>query len=589
MSIQFKLSAPHRISHFAEIEMTVDTSGSEEITFELPSWRPGRYELGNFAKNIRKWKASNERGQALAYKKTSKDSWQVSTDSASKVIIRYEYFCCQADAGACWIDEHQIYINPVHCFLFIQERLHESCILELNVPKNYQIATSLKKADDNVFFATDFHELYDSPFIASDSLQHKKYRVNETDFFIWMQGKCKPDWDLILKDFKALTEEQFGLMGDFPFEEYHFLVQVLPYNFYHGVEHLKSTVLVIGPGEELMSQSQYENLTGLASHELFHAWNVKTIRPAEMHPYNYKKENYSRLGYVYEGVTSYYGDLILARSKVYSSDQFFNEINARLQKHFDNPGRFNLSVADSSFDTWLDGYSIGIPGRKSSIYDEGCITAMMTDLLIRKKTNGQFSLDDVMKTLYFDFGKKNIGYSEHDYISIVEYFAKDSFADFFLDFVYGVEDDEKFLNELLAAAGCELNKRPSGLSTERYFGFKTVVNENRTVVSAIAAGSPAFLAGLGLNDEIVAVNENKIEQNIDALLKLYSGETIVLTVISPMNILKDLALTPSSEDYFSKYSIVKNKIASKECKEFFKAWLKQEFEESFNYEMRRSS
>ena len=589
MSILFKLSSPNRISHFAEIEMTVDTKGSEEITFELPSWRPGRYEMGNFAKNIRKWKAYNEKDQSLAFKKTSKDSWQVSTDGAAKVIIRYEYYCYQADAGACLIDEHQIYINPIHCFLFIQERLHESCSIELAIPKNYQVATSLKKADNNVYFAADFHELYDSPFIASDTLQHRKYSVNGTDFYIWLQGKCQPDWNIILKDFKAFTEEQLGLMGDFPFEEYHFLIQVLPYNFYHGVEHLKSTVLAIGPGDQLMSKSQYENLTGIASHELFHTWNVKTIRPAEMHPYNYKRENYSRLGYVYEGVTSYYGDLILARSKVYNTDQFFNEINARIQKHFDNPGRFNLSVADSSFDTWLDGYSIGIPGRKSSIYDEGCITALMTDLLIRKKTNGQFSLDDVMKTLYVDFGKKNIGYSEHDYISIVEYIAKMPLADFFLDYVYGVEDDEKLLGELLAIAGCELLKKPSFLSTERFFGFKTVVNEMGTVVSSIAPGSPAFLAGLGLNDEIVAVNENKIEQNIDALLKLYSGEKIAITVISPMKILKDLALTPSVENYFSKYSIVKNQKAAKECKVFFKSWLKQEFEESLNYEIKNSS
>ena len=230
---------------------------------------------------------------------------------------------------------------------------------------------------------------------------------------------------------KAFTIDQLKMMGSFPFDAYHFLVQVLPYSFYHGVEHLKSTVLGIGPGYDLMRNNIYIDFVGVASHELFHAWNIKTIRPAEMMPYNYKTENYSRLGFVYEGVTTYYGDLILARCGVYNTEQFFKELNVRIQKHFDNPGRQNLSVADSSFDTWLDGYTPGVPGRKTSIYDEGCITALMTDLIIRKKTNSKSSLDDVMRTLYEDFGKKNIGYAEHDYFSIVDFIAKDSMADFY--------------------------------------------------------------------------------------------------------------------------------------------------------------
>ncbi len=580
MAITYKLSAPHRISHFLNVEMIIDNVDSDEIVLELPSWRPGRYELGNFSKNIRRWQAFSDKNESLAFKKISKDSWQVSCDHSTRIIIRYEYYCAQPDAGGCWIDEDQIYINPVHCFLYVADRLHESCTIELDIPKNYKIAGSLKKTEHNILVASDYHELFDSPFIASASLQMKKYFINDVEFNIWIQGNCKPEWDRILKDFRAFTELQLNMMGDFTCLEYNFLVQVLPYNFYHGVEHLSSTVLALGPGQNLMDDSLYADFVGVASHELFHSWNVKTIRPADMLPYNYKKENYSRLGFVYEGVTTYYGDLFLVRCGVYSVKQFFKEISARIQKHFDNPGRFNLSVADSSFDTWIDGYNPGIPGRKTSIYDEGCLTAMMSDLMIRKNTGSTASLDNVMKILYNDFGKKNIGYTEHDYITIVENISRQPMSDFFLDHIYGIEDDENLISDLLFYAGCELIKTPSQELSERNFGFKTVLNGSTTVVGNIALNSPAFSAGLGKDDEIVAVNETKVEGNLQSLLALYAGERIAFTVLTPMKSLKDLAMEPSSEEFFPKFSIAKRKNISKENRDFFRAWLGQEFEES---------
>ena len=128
-------------------------------------------------------------------------------------------------------------------------------------------------------------------------------------------------------------------------------------------------------------------------------------------------------------------------------------LSERIQKHFDNYGRFNLSVADSSFDTWLDGYVPGVPNRKTSIYDEGCLVALMTDLMIRRRTNNEKSLDDVMRTLYNDFGKKQRGYTEHDYISIVENLTNESASDFFIDYVYGTDDYEPLLADLLKHFG----------------------------------------------------------------------------------------------------------------------------------------
>ena len=580
MPIHFKLVAPHRVSHYLEIEMTIDNVETDELALELPSWRPGRYELGNFARNIRKWQAFKENNELLVSRKVSKDSWRVATEGASTVIVRYDYYCAQADAGSCWVDDDQIYVNPIHCFLFIPDRFHEHCSVELVIPPNYRLACALNKSSENTFSAGDFHQLYDSPFICSSSLQVRSYSVADTEFFIYIHGNTKPDWIRILHDFTLFTAEQHKMMGSFPFSSFHFLIQALPYPFYHGVEHLCSTVLALGPGRKLMDEPLYDELTGVASHELFHTWNVKTIRPAEMTPYNYKNENYSRLGFVYEGVTTYYGDLFLARCGVYSIEKFFSEISARIQKHFDNPGRHNLAVADSSFDTWLDGYSPGIPGRKTSIYDEGCITALMTDLLIRKATQSSASLDDVMKTLYEDFGKRKIGYTEHDYISIVEFVARKPMADFFLDHVYGTEDNEALLTDLFSYAGCELVKRPSPEETENDYGFRTVIDNKATIVSAIAPNSPAFNEGLGRGDEIIAVNENKVEENIQEYFRLFSKERIVITVLTPMKVLKDITLAPGNEKYFPKYSIRKMKNPDRQRMDFFTSWLNQEFSDT---------
>lgn len=576
MAVHYTFSSPHPTSHFVHIEMHVDQIDSEETIVRLPSWRPGRYELGNFAKNIRKWQAYNQQGELVPFRKTAKDTWQVNTEGVSELYIRYDYYCNQPDAGACYVDEELMYINPIHCCLYISDKMQEECYVNLDVPKTYKIATGLDKYSEHKLYAKDYHDLVDNPWMAGVSLQMRSYTIRDIRFYVWLHGECQPDWERILTDFSSFTIEQMEMMEDFPVKEYHYLILVLPYSYYHGVEHLKSTVLAIGPGSQLMQDKLYNELVGVASHELFHCWNVKTIRPAEMVPYKYSRENYSRLGYVYEGVTTYYGDLFLARSGVFTSQQFFQEIGLRLQKHFNNPARFNLSVADASFDTWLDGYVPGIPGRKTSIYDEGCITAMMTDLIIRRETDSNASLDDVMKVLYNDFGKKGIGYTDQDYITIVESVAGVSLAEFFIDHVYGTEDKEDILSELLSYAGCELIRKPSRSESERFYGFRFSVNPaGQSRITAVYPDSPAFMAGLGLDDELVAINEIRVENNADELLRNYRGSKIVVTVINPMRRLRDVTLESSGKEYYHQYSITRSEFATAEQKNFFRQWLRK--------------
>jgi predicted metalloprotease with PDZ domain len=308
---------PHH--HYIDIEFIVEDVTSTTLQFQLPSWRPGRYELGNFAKNVQKWVAFNQAGQPLKYTKISKDLWEVQTENATAIHIKYNYYAADLNAGSTFLDESVLYMNPVNCCIYVPGRIQEQCLVELQLPADYSIACGLNQehvSDElkriSTLTAANFHELADSPFIASPSLKHSKIVVDNTDFHLWFQGECMPVWEKINRDFSIFIAEQINTMKSFPAECYHFLFHLLPYRMYHGVEHLNSTVIALGPSYSLMRNDLYIEFLGVSSHELFHAWNIKAIRPIEMQPYDYTKENYSRLGYVCEGITTYYGDFYIA-------------------------------------------------------------------------------------------------------------------------------------------------------------------------------------------------------------------------------------------------------------------------------------
>ncbi len=579
----YKISAPNPSDHLIHLEMIVTTIDLDEIFFQLPSWRPGRYELQNFAKNIVSWKATNETGETLAHLKISKDCWKVKAEGAKEIHIHYTYYAAQPDAGACFLDDDLLYINTVHCCMYVPEKMQEPCDLEFHLPEHFLFGTSLKKVGKQNFSAADYHELVDSPVMAGGSLQHHSYESEKTMFHIWLHGECNPDWGRLVNDFRKFTQEEMKMMHGIPTDEFHFLVLALPYKFHHGVEHLNSTVLAIGPGTEIMSDELYTDFLGVASHELFHVWNIKTIRPQEMMPYDYTRENYSRLGFVYEGVTTYYGDLFLARCGVYTVKQFLKEISLHVQKHFDNYGRFNSSVADSSYDTWLDGYTPGVPHRKVSIYDEGCLLALMTDLMIRRKTNNEKSLDDVMRSLYNDFGKKKIGYTEHDYISIIENLTNEGVADFFIDHVYGTEDYEPLLADLITHFGCELQKAPAAKNYEHHYGFRISEETGALKVLKVAPGSPASEAGLSKDDEIVAVNDVKVENNLDELMEHFHAALVSLKVCTVMKKMKTISLELSHDKYFSQYTIARAENPSTTQQKSFNEWMKSAVSKTYSF------
>ena len=533
--IHYKLYLKNPQSHYIYVDLTIDEISSPKLELQLPAWRPGRYELGNFAKNIKKVDVFGENDEVLSYLKTNKDLWVIETKGAKKVKITYSYHTTEINAGNCFADDTQLYVNPVHLCLYVPSRMNEKHVLELEIPSSYKVATSLSR-EGNQFIAQSFDELADSPLMASASLQSDFYELNGIKFWLHFVGECKPDFEKFKSDFIKFTNTQLSFWKGFPTDEYHFLFQILPFKFYHGVEHQKSTVISIGPGYSLNKGKTYEDVLGVSCHELFHTWNIKYIRPAEMLPYDFSKENYARTGYVYEGFTTYYGDLLLLTSTVFSTDDYFKTLEERLVKHFHNYGRFNLSVAQSSWETWLDGYVPGTPYRKTSIYDEGNLIAFMLDVQIMKHSNNQKGLRDVCRDLYTEFGKKNQGYLEKDIIELCEKAAGTSLKTFFDQYVYGTEDFEIPLNQCFEYLDIELLKSPSLFLSESKFGFKTIDFGNNRKVSLVAPYSPSWKAGLGIGDEIISVNGYTLKNDFNDWMTYFKSDDIELMVSSNQKI-----------------------------------------------------
>ena len=506
---------PHR--HYVNFKLIIDTKNEKKIQFQLAAWRPGRYELGNFSQNISNWRAVNENSELLNFKKITKDLWQVETESSKKITITYSFYANQLDAGSCYLDEYQLYLNPVHCIFYVVGRENEMFNVNLDLPKDYQIATSLKK-NKNLLTANNYDELAESPFICSSLLQHNKYSVNNIDFHLWFQGKCKIDWEKIKKDFYLFTKTQIEHFDGFPVDEYHFLFQITPYRSYHGVEHTKNTVLLLGPSDKIMNE-KYEDLLGVCSHELYHTWNIKAIRPKEMFPYDYTKENYFRTGFVAEGVTTYMGDLILYKSAVFNWKEFVKTQNQNLERHLMNYGRFNLSVADSGFDNWLDGYKLGAPNRKVSIYPDGALCMMMIDLEIIKNTDGKSSLNSVMKELYDNYALKGKGYSEDDFKDICVKYGGLAIIEIFENHIYGVIDYIPTLKKSLQIVGLHLKEKLNPNISAQYFGFIASKENGKHIIKKVEPNSIADKNKIGPEDEIIEINNEKIEEPLENILK----------------------------------------------------------------------
>ena len=549
--MKYTISYNHPEKHFIDFELSISVFKKESLVLQLPSWRPGRYELGNFAKNIKDFKILDSQNNLVSFNKKNKDSWEVNTAKYAEIIVKYSYYAAELNAGSTFLNEDQLYINPVNCMMYVEGESDLEYEISFSIDNDMDLFTSLAKQSKHVLKAKSFDELADSPIIASNSLQYKKREISGVDFHFCFQGEIKVDWNKVFNDFEKFIEYQITQFGSFPHQEFYFLFQITTYKSYHGVEHHKSTVILLGSSYDVFGKL-YNEFLGVSSHELYHVWNIKSIRPIQMHPYEFSKENYTHLGYVAEGVTTYMGDRMLYESGVFSKEDYFKELKTLLIRHFHNDGRHHYSVAESSWDTWLDGYVAGVPGRKVSIYVEGALIAMICDAKIRKQTNHEKSLHDVMRVLYSGSNLET-NYDKERYKKTLEKISGIDFTDVFNDLIYGTKDFTKYLKKAFNVFGWDYTNIPSKKLANRY-GLKTLFKDGNLLVVSVLEDSSAYLSALAKDDKLIAVNGFTINNDLESWLKYFSEDDLVL-LIERESKLKEIKLGKINDFQYYNYEI----------------------------------
>ena len=514
--IHISLSTPH--VHRKMVKVRVSFSHSEENQIvQLSSWRPGRYEMGNFAKNISHVKAFNSSNENIELRKIEKDKWLVSCSADEQITFEYFYCAAELNAGSTYVNSQMLFVNPVNCIPFLPGRTDENYTVE--ILDSYAHLSCGLPHEGTKMFAQNFDELADSPFVASRNIEVLSQEVNGVTFLANIFGITNLNFERFWNDVRIYTQLQLNIFGEFPVSKYRYLLHFTPYFMHHGVEHNTSTVIVMGHGENFDREEKYNEMLAICSHELFHTWNVNTLRPVEMMPYDFTKENYTQLGYVDEGVTTYYGDLCLRRSGIWNNDLWILSLEKWLNTHHRNYGRYSYSVADSSVDTWLDGYTPGVPWRKVSIYNEGALLSMILDIELIAATNGEKSMDDVMHQMYQLFAKKNIGYSVEDYWKTLVDSGLSNANEFKTNIAESAIDYSSYLKKAFDKIGVELIWSPSAIATERLFGFSVDLQMGKSKVTSVCMNSAADMGGLWYGDEILEVDGITVDKNVNFLIE----------------------------------------------------------------------
>lgn len=462
--MKYRIECDDLLSKYLNIKIEIKNIEQKAIKLQLPSWRPGRYQIQNFAKNIRNLSVKDTDGKSVAVRKTKKDLWLIPKNESKILTVKYEYYANQQDAGGSYVDAEMLYVNPINLLLYKPGEESRSCELSIKFHKNDKVACGLqhsREKDIITFRAGSYHDLVDAPFIISNSLQHFQYEVKQNHFHIWVQGKVDYPWDSVLNDFKAFTKAQIKIFGEFPTEDYHFILWVPPQPYYHGVEHFNSTMMVLGPDSQAF-EDMYPDLLGLSSHELFHTWNIKKIRPKELLPYKYDRENYFNSCFIAEGFTTFYGDWVLRRSNILDHAGYQRELETTLKRHFEFADESSLSLLESSFDLWLDGYETGAPNRKVSVYYKGAVATLILNHQLKKHVDHPYPMDLVMKELWKQFGKTGIGYTYIRFKKLIEKLAKNQMSDFFATVIEGNESIFELAQLAVEDLGFSLNRNTEG-------------------------------------------------------------------------------------------------------------------------------
>ena len=572
-------------AHYFDVTMEVPISDqkSGELRLAMPVWAPGHYLVEDFARNITEVKAfDTTNGKELRVTKLKKSLWAVELQGSKKIRVEYPVYAFSYSVDTSYIDHLHALVNGTSVFLY-PEGMKENPVRLVLVPRPEwkTVSTGLKRISEWEFEARDYDVFVDSPLEIGNQ-EVRPFDVAGIKYEVSIFGSAPIDLEKFVVDIKGIVEKTTAIFGHVPYDRYVFLV-----NFTDttggGLEHLNST-MCFSPRLRFVPKEEYDLTMGLFSHEFFHAWNVKRLRPEGLGPFDYTAETYTKSLWIAEGITSYYDDLILRRSGIYSVEEYFEAFVSNVNVLKSLPGSGYQSAEEASFDTWTKFYkpNENSPNVTSSYYPQGAVIGWMLDMVIRKTSRGSRSLDDVMKKTYDDiFLKQGRGYTDNEFeAACVQIGGKEAEA-VYAARVRGREyvDYDKYLGYVgLRLTGKEEKVEPKG-----YLGVKLKSDNGRTIVSTKLSGSPAEMMGLAANDEIIGVGGFRV--GMDKLTFLIGttkpGENLNLLIARNGKLLEvngSVGKRPTFE-----YKILPVVKPSEEQRSLFKGWMLSDWKAELKY------
>lgn len=556
--VRYEIRLADAAAHVLEVSCRIEAPHPAGQVVSLPAWIPGSYLVRDYARLILQISAHSG-GQPIPLDKTDKSTWRAGPADGPLEIV-YQVYAYDLSVRGAYFDTRRAFINGVCVFLQATGAEALPCEVTLRLPEvlpgtdmaRWRVATAMtiKSIDGRGFgtySAADYDELIDHPFEISD-FTVERFEAGGVAHEIVLAGRQRADLQRLCKDLPRICETHMRLFDDAPpMDHYKFLVNVVGEG-YGGLEHRASSALITRrgdlpePGREAINKP-YRRFLGLVSHEYFHLWNIKRIKPAAFTPFRLEKEAYTTLLWVFEGITSYYDDLALVRSGLITREAYLELLGEMISRVWQTPGRFRQSLADASFDAWVKLYKPDENSANASVsyYTKGSLAALALDLTIRLRSDNRKSLDDVMRALWQRYGKTGRGLEENGFEQLAEEVTGIALAEFFDGAIRGTDDlpladllGEFAVNfDLLPLAeGTENGSLPEGESPAAALGVKIRDDRGRAVLATVYEGGAAQAAGLAGGDELLAIDGLRVAPSgYTTLLRQFGpGETVMVSV-----------------------------------------------------------
>jgi predicted metalloprotease with PDZ domain len=397
--IAYAVKFPEPDKHYALVEATIPAAGRDTVELMMPVWSPGFYRVENYAKQIQDLAARTPDGKPLPVEQTKKNRWKIQTKGAPAVVVSYRLTCASRSVTNNWVGDDMAVLNGPATFLTLAEKARRPHDVKLELPAAWKRSmTALGPAPGGKpdhYRAEDFDTLADSPIVAGNP-DVREFAVDGSKHYLVSAGEA--DGKRTAADVEKIVAEHRRMWGFLPFKKYVFLCVFRKGG--GGLEHKNST-LVLSSGTTLQTPRGYQSWLGLVSHEYFHAFNVKRLRPVELGPFDYEKEPRTSGLWVAEGLTSYYGDLVLARAGLIKREDYLAKLSGHIDRLQKTPGRLVQSLEQASLDVWTTSFSgVGGGAKTVSYYVKGPVVGFLLDARIRRATDGAKGLDDVMRLAY---------------------------------------------------------------------------------------------------------------------------------------------------------------------------------------------